>query len=594
MKDLLKKASGGLEGVALDIVNAASGVLKEKLAEAFAMERLKVFRENIQRIGFVKTILNPDSIKKLDDIYFDKTVAYDSCHFELFSQFRRPHVLIEGGPGQGKSLFLRKLCLNEAKGSSLIPIFIEFRNLKFEQSFRIELIDAINELGVSLDSSMFDFVAKSKKVVLFLDGFDEIPNCSRRKVAQELENIGRAYPDLKMLISSRPDAGMGGSYYFTKIKIDPMPLAIQKEFIEHIYECPHQCRSINGILDSSTFLSEVTVSPLLLTLFAITYNSRQFKPDSLSEFYSLIFPTMLYRHDRMKVGFERERKSNLTDFQMQKVFDLLSFLSLQDNNTRFSAYEFSSYLEKIIKIERLEENLEDFLITDISDITALIVKDGYDDYSYTHKSIQEYFAAFFINRLPEEKKSAFYSMIVNKQYEFTKWQNSLAFLETLDHRNYLKYFLIPFKKKLLRLTEKNTVKMTYAQVMQLFGEDSRFLVTEDGIVKGFYWGDTVASVLYKSYSDFAKSKMEKYLTSIRSEICDVISFSDAYYYDDCRTDDGDFLLPIDYVIKHASHQIKLSSFISKEFNNSKFKREVIELEAELDLVDIYTDEILPF
>ena len=155
-----------------------------------------------------------------------------------------------------------------------------------------------------------------------------------------------------------------GAYYFTKIKIDPMPLAIQKEFIEHIYECPHQCRSINDILDSSTFpVSVVTVSPLLLTLFAITYNSRQFKPDSLSEFYSLIFPTMLYRHDRMKVGFERERKSKLTDFQMQKVFDSLSFLSLQDNNTRFSAYEFSSYLEKVIKIERLEENLEDFLIT---------------------------------------------------------------------------------------------------------------------------------------------------------------------------------------------------------------------------------------
>ena len=40
---------------------------------------------------------------------------------------------------------------------------------------------------------MFDFVAKSKKVVLFLDAFDEIPNGSRRKIAQELENIARAY-----------------------------------------------------------------------------------------------------------------------------------------------------------------------------------------------------------------------------------------------------------------------------------------------------------------------------------------------------------------------------------------------------------------
>lgn len=63
MEDLLKKATGGLEGVALDIVNASSGILKKKLTEAFAIERLKIFRENIERIGFVKTILNPDSIK---------------------------------------------------------------------------------------------------------------------------------------------------------------------------------------------------------------------------------------------------------------------------------------------------------------------------------------------------------------------------------------------------------------------------------------------------------------------------------------------------------------------------------------------------
>ena len=39
MEDLLKKVSGGLEGVALDIVNAASGALKDKLAEAFARSK---------------------------------------------------------------------------------------------------------------------------------------------------------------------------------------------------------------------------------------------------------------------------------------------------------------------------------------------------------------------------------------------------------------------------------------------------------------------------------------------------------------------------------------------------------------------------
>lgn len=594
MDDLLKKATGGLDGVAADIINAASGKFKEKLSEAFAIERLKLFRENIERIGFVKTILNPDTIMKLDDIYFDKTVSYDSCHFESFSQFGKNHVLIEGGPGQGKSLFLRRLCINESKGSSSIPIFIEFRNLKYEKSLRVEIIDAINELGVFIDTSMFDFIAKSKKITLFLDGFDEIPNHVRQKMARELENIGRAYPELKILISSRPDAGMSGSYFFTKIKIEPMPIQIQKEFINYIYKCPHQCKSINDILDNSEFLSEVTISPLLLTLFSITYNARQFKPDSLSEFYSLIFPTMLYRHDRMKVGFERLRKSKLTDFQMQKIFESLSFLSLQDNNTRFNSNLFRYYLENATKLCRLEQNLEDVLIDDISEITALIVRDGYDDYSYTHKSIQEYFAAVFIDRLPEERKASFYKMIISNQSEFRKWQNSLSFLETLDPRNYLKYFLVPFKKQLLRLNDQGKVNITYLQLMQLIGEDSRVLVTENGEIKKVYWGDSISSILYCDYSNYAKLEIKSYLKNMRSDICDVISYSDTNDYDDFRTNDGNFLLPLEYVIKSTNCQRGISSYVSKAFEKSHFKNEVISLENELKLVDIYTDEILPF
>ena len=101
MEDLLKKATGGLEGVVLDIVNASSGILKKKLTEAFAIERLKIFRENIERIGFVKTILNPDSIKKLDDIYFDKTVAYDSCHFDFFLSLGAHMYLSRVGQAKG-------------------------------------------------------------------------------------------------------------------------------------------------------------------------------------------------------------------------------------------------------------------------------------------------------------------------------------------------------------------------------------------------------------------------------------------------------------------------------------------------------------
>ncbi|HHP5405807.1 TPA: NACHT domain-containing protein [Aeromonas veronii] len=594
LDSIISKATGGLDGLVDELIKSVSGKLKEKISNAFSIEKLKFFKRNVERIGYVKTILNPDSIVSLNEIFFDKAVSFDGFSIDTFSQLRNKHVLIEGGPGQGKSLFLRKICINEANNSSHIPIFVEFRNLRFESSLRDELISAINELGVSLDFSVFEHLATSGKIILFLDGFDEIPNDKRSKIARELENIARAFPELRIVVTSRPDSGMGSSVYFYKLKIDPMPLSVQNEFIEHIYKSKKQSESINAILKNSTFLSDVTTSPLLLTLFSITYNARQFKPDSLSEFYSLIFPTMLYRHDRMKVGFERNRISGLTDYQMQRLFDSLSFLSLNDNQTRFSASKFRKYLEDASKIERLNENLEDALISDISDITALIVRDGFDHYSYTHKSIQEYFSAAFIYRLSENKKGKFYQMVIDNIHEFRKWQNVLSFLNTIDERNYTKYFLIPYKKHALCLDINGSVSINYSALLNLIGRDSRVKVDENGNIIDLYWGDTLSSVLFIEYSAFAKNVVSEYLKSISKTIAEHISYCNQEDYETFQTFDGYFIILIDHIIKETHKQKEICKKISISFDKSHFKREVLSLEQDLNIADRMTDQILPF
>lgn len=594
INDIVNKVTGGLDGLVDDLVKSATGKIKEKISEAFAINKLQCFKDNVERIGQVKTILNPDSIVNLNDIFFDKAVLFDDEYIESFGQFGAKQILVEGGPGQGKSLYLRKLCLKEGAGNSYIPIFIEFRNLKYKKKLKEELMEAICDLGVNLDNSLFDFLAQSEKILLLLDGFDEVPNNDRAKVARELETIVRAYPKLRIVISSRPDSGMGSSFYFSKRKISPMTLGTQKEFVNHLYQAGKQSESINNILSNSGFISEVTTTPLLLTLFTITYNARQFKPDSLSEFYSLIFPTMLYRHDRMKIGFERERKAGLTDYQMQRLFDSLSFLSLNDNNTRFPIFLFQRYLDKAAKLERLPDNIEDLLIDDITSITALIIRDGFDYFSFTHKSIQEYFASVFISRLNEDRKIGFYNLVINDFDEFRKWQNTLSFLETIDERNYTKYFLIPYKKKSLCLDEESRVNINYPSLMKLIGSDSKVRIDESGQIKDVYWGDTLSSVLYVEYSNFAKKNIINFLTNKKLMIAEFLSYCDESDYSDFQQVNGDFAVVIDKLIKWCKIQKDASKYLSEKFELSKFKSEVLDMEYELCKSDIVTDEILPF
>lgn len=592
---IIKKATGGLDGLVDDLIKAASNKLKDKISEAFSIHKLEKLKENIERVGRVKTILNPDSIVDLEKIFFERAISFQNKEIvRAVSFFPSKHVLIEGGPGQGKSMYLRWLCLNEGAGSAHIPIFIEFRNLGYKKSLKEELFQAIRDFGVDLNDEIFDFLAASKKIVFILDGFDEIPNSERLRIARELETIARSYPDLRVVVSSRPDSGMGASVYFEKYVIDKLSEDNQSDFVRHLFDNGEQARAIDSILSTNSFLTEVTNTPLLLTLFTITYNARQFKPDSLAEFYSIIFPTMLYRHDRLKIGFERERKAGLTDYQMQRIFEALSFISLKGNNTRFSAPAFRSFLERASQLERIGANLEDRLIDDITNITALIVRDGFDYYTFSHKSIQEYFSAVFLARLSDEKKEKFYQLIIREIDEYRKWQNTLAFLSTIDEKYYTKLFLLPFKRNALSLDANNKVKITHNSLLNMIGADSKAEVTEDGELVHLYWGDTSYTVIHEEYSFFTKNIVADFLKEKNLKVAEFISFCEVRDYEKYLHENGNFIFTIDSFLKGESLAQELCKYVSTEFEKTQFKTELVNAEKRLVAAEEAADDILQF
>lgn len=593
--EIIKKATGGIDGLIDDLIKAASDKLKEKVSEAFSIHKLEKLKENIGRVGRVKTILDPDSIVDLEKIFFERAVAFKNKEtVKNVSFFRSKHILIEGGPGQGKSMYLRWLCLHEGAGSAHIPLFIEFRNLGYKKSLKEELFQAIRNFGVDLNDELFDFLAASKRIVFILDGFDEIPNSERLRIARELETIARSYPDLRVVVSSRPDSGMGASVYFEKYIIEKLSKDNQLDFVRHLFDNGKQAQAINNILSTNSFLTEVTNTPLLLTLFTITYNARQFKPDSLAEFYSIIFPTMLYRHDRLKIGFERERKAGLTDYQMQRIFEALSFISLKDNNTRFSTPTFRAFLENASQLERIGENLEDRLIDDITTITALIIRDGFDYYSFAHKSIQEYFSAVFLARLSDDRKEKFYQLIIREIDEYRKWQNTLAFLSTIDEKYYTKFFLLPFKRNALSLDANNKVKITYTSLLNMIGTDSKAEATENGVLIYLYWGDTSYAVIHEEYANFTKNIVIDFLKKKNLKVAEFISFCEVRDYEMYARENGNFIFTIDSFLKGENLVQELCKYVSNEFEKTQFKTELVNAEKRLLAAEKATDDILQF
>lgn len=88
-EDLIKKATGGLDGIVDDLSKAAQEKIKEKISEIFSVHKLENLRANIARVGKVKTILNPDSIVELNDIFIESAISFgDEEYFPSVDAFR--------------------------------------------------------------------------------------------------------------------------------------------------------------------------------------------------------------------------------------------------------------------------------------------------------------------------------------------------------------------------------------------------------------------------------------------------------------------------------------------------------------------------
>ena len=194
-----------------------------------------------------------------------------------------------------------------------------------------------------------------------------------------------------------------------------------------------------AIITSPTKIKELVKTPLLATLLAISYKSAQKIPLEFSEFYDQLFQILLIRHDGAKLGWHRERKSKLTDEEMQRIFEAVCFNSRKKNSIDFTRNDFLDLTKKAIDTTLINCREADYL-SDIKKITCLVVSEA-QGYSFIHASVPEFFSAKYIKSLNEKKVIDFYGKIISGRWK--KWRPEIYFLEQIDNFRFIKYFQTP-------------------------------------------------------------------------------------------------------------------------------------------------------
>lgn len=489
----------------MDITTIITGVIGSKLTsiltgitDEFGEEVKHIVSNNIleyqveeyNRNSISKTLLHRVQPKKLKEFYqplFITNCRPNNRHrnFERPDGTRIPTDSIEklfekkqfitliGSAGSGKSTIVKYLFLNAIDSSFKVPIKLELRYLNdYEGSvidFVKEKIFKLNRLSSS--EKIIERLMKSGKFVFFLDGYDEITSIKKEKITKEIDDLVKLYNKNNYLLTSRPYTEIDLLPLFHNFEVcelsnDDINQFIEKQIPKEESELREKIiEAINSPENVSykSFLS----NPLLLSMFILTFQSYSSIPQKRSAFYSQVFDALFSVHDSMsKLAFVREKQSGLSKEQIVEVLELFSFISYFEQKFIFTSQYLSEKLS-LIKSKKISLKFDnDKLISDLQIAIGIINQDG-TEYTFPHRSLQEYFTAVYISSLSNENKKTVYEKIVKSltkdhSFRMNSKDNFHLLISELDEEGVIKFGIVPFLKNYIeniKLTTTSTKKI---------------------------------------------------------------------------------------------------------------------------------------
>ncbi|MCA2375564.1 NACHT domain-containing protein [Agrobacterium genomosp. 3 str. RTP8] len=431
----------------------------------------KFLERNFRQYSKIKTLLNSGAPVSLEATFESPHLKIDGKRYNedgfLNLLGSQNFFVITGMGGSGKSVFLKHLFIryyNEGRGR--IPFLVELRNVPREVKLQTYIHDLLKSVCPSFDDDLLDYALRSGKFIFLFDGFDEVEFNSRKKISEEIIGITYKYGDNIVLVSSRPDdifqswsefyvAEMRG---FTKTQVISLikklkyDRGVKANFLGlirsgHLYET------------HSAYLS----NPLLCNIMLLTFDQGAEVPKKMHLFFGQTFDVLFYRHDATKgTAFRRKFRTSLSIDDFRAVLASFSAFSYIDFGPSLNRDAATSSAAKSLKYCRFNERPEDFL-ADLCSSVSLLIKEG-DNYSYVHRSFQEYFFALFLSYCDIERWGDVIEQLVKQRPN----DSVVPLLSDINKEKFEQDFLAPRISELAADIRKIDVEKNPAKAFLLF------------------------------------------------------------------------------------------------------------------------------
>ncbi|UFK97400.1 NACHT domain-containing protein [Kaistella faecalis] len=425
---------------------------------------------------FTNTFIHRSEKVKFYDIYYpikakhNKLTTDFSDIEELFSSYSK--IIINGSAGSGKTTLIKHLFLKSLFEKTRIPILIELRHLNdYDGNIEKLITDKILNNNVKPNSKILKRSLQTGKFLFLFDGYDEIFSHKKDDINRQLEYFIDQYSNNNFVISTRPGSGIEIFNRFFDFKVEKLTNEDVINFIDKIVENDERKQRISDIVNDPTNDSyfEFLRNPLLLSMFILAFENHPEIPQKKSAFYRNVFDTLYSKHDGItKNSFPREKQSNLQRDDFEDILSVFSYISSIDGDYKFTEEFLTDTLNKVKESTNYKFETQKF-IYDLRTTISILVLDGFE-YFFPHRSMQEYFTAFFISRLPTTKKALAYKNIFSA-LESSSNDNSFTFwnlCKELDNIAFNEIFLLPRLKKIYTKLNVKDEKIKLNNFIEIF------------------------------------------------------------------------------------------------------------------------------
>lgn len=447
---LIAAGAAGLTGLVTEIIkgegsNALTQLLSRDIGKDFQQTIFNASQEYIKnytkRHGILKVLGMREPVS-LDSIYtnvqfLDEEEVQRFCSIQdLEKDFRstqtqrfygnskkrvdgvevvnkNQYLMLLGSPGSGKSTFIRKIGLEALKGKQgginhrLIPVFLELK--RFTES-KVDLKEIItNEFeicGFPLAKEFTKKALEKGKLLILLDGIDEVPTVNLNQVIEAIQDFVDRYHKNHYITSCRIAAYRHNFRRFTDVVIAEFDNKQIEQFINRWFQSEEDKKSETAqkcweLLNKpeNVAAKELAHTPLLLTFLCLVYNRSQTFLNNRSALYNKALRILMEEWAAEKRILQQEIYQGLNTELEEVLLSEIAYKSFELDRLFLPQTEIVQQIKTFLSSNlNAPAHLSGEEILDaIAVQQGIFVERAEAIYSFSHLTLQEYLTAKYIN-----------------------------------------------------------------------------------------------------------------------------------------------------------------------------------------------------